>query len=62
MTIAGLAPLLAETSSQANAIKPLVIAVVFGLLNATLLVLLVIPALYVLFDDWGWTRRAPAEA
>ncbi|PRY73093.1 efflux RND transporter permease subunit [Halomonas ventosae] len=61
-TIAGLAPLLAETSSQADAIKPLVIAVVFGLLSATLLVLLVIPALYVLFDDWGWTRRAPAEA
>ncbi|WP_300272472.1 efflux RND transporter permease subunit [Halomonas sp.] len=55
-TIAGLAPLLAETSSQADAIKPLVIAVVFGLLSATLLVLLVIPALYVLFDDWGWTR------
>ncbi|ERS92071.1 hypothetical protein Q671_03545 [Halomonas sp. PBN3] len=32
------------------------IAVVFGLLSATLLVLLVIPALYVLFDDWGWAR------
>ena len=57
-TIAGLAPLLAETSSQADAIKPLVIAVVFGLLSSTLLVLLVIPALYVLFDDWGWTRRS----
>ncbi|SDN92846.1 Multidrug efflux pump subunit AcrB [Halomonas shengliensis] len=56
-TIAGLAPLLAETSSQADAIKPLVIAVVFGLLSATLLVLLVIPALYVLFDDWGWTTH-----
>lgn len=54
-TIAGLAPLLAETSSQADAIKPLVISVVFGLLSATVLVMLVIPALYVLFDDWGWT-------
>ena len=54
-TIAGLAPLLAETSTQADAIKPLVISVVFGLLGATVLVLLVIPALYVLFDDWGWT-------
>ena len=61
-TIAGLAPLLAETSTQADAIKPLVIAVVFGLLSSTVLVLLVIPALYVLFDDRGWTRRAPAEA
>ncbi|MBK1620914.1 acriflavin resistance protein [Lamprobacter modestohalophilus] len=56
-TIAGLAPLLAETSSQADAIKPLVISVVFGLLSATLLVLLVIPALYVLLDDLGLARQ-----
>ncbi|MFO7785534.1 MAG: efflux RND transporter permease subunit [Thermodesulfobacteriota bacterium] len=54
-TIAGLLPLLAETSTQAASIKPLVISVVFGLLTSTVLVLLVIPALYVLFDDWGWT-------
>ncbi len=55
-TIAGLLPLLAETSTQAAAIKPLVISVVFGLLTSTVLVLLVMPALYVLFDDWGWAR------
>jgi multidrug efflux pump subunit AcrB len=55
-TIAGLAPLLAETSSQADSIKPLVISVVFGLLSATVLVLLVIPALYVLLDDLGLAR------
>ncbi len=61
-TIAGLLPLLLETSTQADAIKPLVVSVVFGLLTITVLVLLVIPALYVLFDDWGWTREAPAEA
>ncbi len=60
-TIAGLFPLLLETSTQAAAIKPLVIAVVFGLLSATVLVLVVIPALYVLFDDWGWIR-APKHA
>jgi multidrug efflux pump subunit AcrB len=59
-TIAGLLPLLAETSTQAASIKPLVISVVFGLLAATVLVLLVIPALYVLFDDWGWTREPEA--
>ncbi|MFB6259521.1 MAG: efflux RND transporter permease subunit [Thiohalorhabdaceae bacterium] len=56
-TIAGLLPLLLETSTQADAIKPLVVSVVFGLLTITVLVLLVIPALYVLFDDWGWARR-----
>lgn len=56
-TIAGLLPLLAETSVQAAAIKPLVISVVFGLLTTTVLVLVMIPALYVLFDEWGWTGR-----
>ncbi|MDR9439528.1 MAG: efflux RND transporter permease subunit [Halomonas sp.] len=61
-TIAGLLPLLLETSTQADAIKPLVVSVVFGLLTITVLVLLVIPVLYVLFDDWGWTREPPAEA
>ncbi|NIC06464.1 efflux RND transporter permease subunit [Billgrantia bachuensis] len=67
-TIAGLLPLLAETSTQAATIKPLVISVVFGLLSATVLVLVVIPALYVLFDDWGWlgekrsTAPTPAPA
>lgn len=62
-TIAGLLPLLAETSTQAAAIKPLVISVVFGLASATVLVLLVIPALYVLLEDWGWTRaREPGQA
>lgn len=55
-TVAGLLPLLAETSAQATAVQPLVIAVVFGLLTSTVLVLVVIPALYVIFDDLGWTR------
>lgn len=50
-TTAGLLPLLAETSTQADAIKPLVISVVFGLATSTLLVLFVIPALYVLFAE-----------
>ncbi|WP_440994970.1 efflux RND transporter permease subunit [Arhodomonas sp. SL1] len=61
-TIAGLLPLMFETSTQALAIQPLVIAVVFGLLTTTVLVLLVLPALYVLFDDWGWTRGGNEEA
>jgi multidrug efflux pump subunit AcrB len=60
-TIAGLLPLLAETSTQAASIKPLVISVVFGLLTSTVLVVVVMPALYVLFDDWGWTGKADAR-
>jgi len=55
-TSIGLVPLLAETSTQAASVKLLVISVVFGLLSATVLVVLVIPALYALLDDWGWAR------
>lgn len=55
-TIAGMLPLLAETSAQAAAIQPLVISLVFGLLVSTVLVVLVIPALYVIFDELGWTQ------
>lgn len=56
-TIAGMLPLLAETSTQAAAIQPLVISLVFGLLVSTVLVVVVIPALYVIFDDLGWTQK-----
>ena len=55
-TIAGLLPLLAETSTQAVAIIPLVISVVFGLLVSTVLILILLPALYVILDDWGMSR------
>lgn len=55
-TVAGLLPLLAETSTQAMAVIPLVISVVFGLLVSTLLILLVLPALYTILEDLGWAR------
>lgn len=61
-TILGLAPLLAETSTQAQTVKPLVISVVFGLLSATMLVLLVLPALYAILGDLGGTERRQAGA
>jgi multidrug efflux pump subunit AcrB len=61
-TIMGLVPLLAETSTQAQTLKPLVISVVFGLISATVLVLLVLPALYAILADLGLSRRrASAE-
>jgi multidrug efflux pump subunit AcrB len=50
-TIMGMAPLLLETSTQAQTLKPLVISVVFGLLAATVLILLVLPAFYAVLDD-----------
>ena len=44
-TIAGLTPLLFETSMQAQFLIPMAISISFGLMFATVLVLLVIPAL-----------------
>ena len=55
-TVAGLLPLLAETSTQAMAVIPLVISVVFGLLVSTVLILLALPALYAILEDLGWAR------
>lgn len=55
-TVAGLLPLLAETSTQAMAVIPLVISVVFGLLVSTVLILLALPALYVILEDVGWAK------
>jgi HAE1 family hydrophobic/amphiphilic exporter-1 len=59
-TIAGLLPLLAERSLQAQVLIPLAISIAFGLLSSTLLVLLVVPAMYAIFSDFGWTT-APVQ-
>ncbi|MCC7387473.1 MAG: efflux RND transporter permease subunit [Phycisphaerales bacterium] len=56
-TIAGLLPLMAEQSLQAQVLIPIAISIVFGLLASTLLVLLVLPCLYVLLTDLGLTAR-----
>ncbi|MDY6841876.1 MAG: efflux RND transporter permease subunit [Pseudomonadota bacterium] len=60
-TVAGLLPLLAETSTQAMAVIPLVISVVFGLLVSTLVVLLGLPALYVILEDLGWATSSSSR-
>ena len=54
-TIAGLMPLLLERSLQAQVLIPIAISICFGLLASTLLILLVLPALYVILHDFGWT-------
>ncbi len=53
-TVAGLAPLLFEKSTQAQFLIPMVVTITFGLAFATLLILLFIPAVVTLFD----TNRA----
>jgi multidrug efflux pump subunit AcrB len=50
-TVAGLTPLLAERSSQARQLMPMVISLCFGLIFATVLTLLVVPVLYLLSND-----------
>jgi len=54
-TIAGLFPLLLEKSMQAQILIPLAISIIFGLLATTLLVLLVVPALFSILDDFKVT-------
>jgi len=60
-TIVGLLPLLTETSLQAQVLVPLVTSLAFGLLAATLMILFMIPSLYTIFDDFGWTAKVEEE-
>ena len=52
-TIAGLLPLLMETSTQAQLLIPLVNSLAFGLLAATLSSLFLVPSFFVVLDDFG---------
>ncbi len=65
-TVGGIAPLLAEQSFQAQFLKPMAVAIAFGLLFATALTLLVVPCLLLIGNDlrrivaWVLTGRFPA--
>ena len=65
-TIAGLFPLLLERSFQAQFLIPMAISISFGLLFATLLTLLYVPALYLIIGDIknlfsNWFKRQEGE-
>jgi multidrug efflux pump subunit AcrB len=60
-TIAGLTPLLLEKSMQAQILVPLATSIIFGLLMTTLLVLLVVPALFSILSDFGMTSVKEEE-
>lgn len=51
-TVAGMLPLLLETSLQAQVLIPLVISIAFGLMVSTLLILIVLPCLYTVLQDF----------
>ena len=50
-TMAGLTPILMETSFQAQFLKPMTVSVVFGLVFSTVLILLLVPSLLVIRED-----------
>jgi len=56
-TIVGMSPLLFETSLQAQILIPLATSIVFGIATSTLLVLFVIPCLYSVLEDFGYTEQ-----
>ncbi|GAC28125.1 efflux RND transporter permease subunit [Brumicola pallidula] len=60
-TIAGMAPLLLESSLQAQVLIPLVTSIVFGMLTSTMLVLLVLPAAYGIMEDIGFIELSNEE-
>jgi multidrug efflux pump subunit AcrB len=51
-TVAGLTPLLLEQSLQAQILIPLAASLAFGLASATLAALFLVPAIYVILDDF----------
>ena len=67
-TVLGLTPLMLEQSFQAKFLIPMAISVAFGLMSATVLILLVLPCIIVIVDDlkaaghflWHGRRRTPA--
>ena len=50
-TFLGLAPMIAEKSVQAKFLIPMAISLGFGVLFATFIILLVVPALYMILED-----------
>jgi len=60
-TVFGLLPLMTEQSLQARFLIPMAITIVFGLLSATVIILVVLPCLLMIYEDvkkgvrWVWT-------
>ncbi|MEO0819205.1 MAG: efflux RND transporter permease subunit [Pseudomonadota bacterium] len=64
-TFGGLAPMIFETSLQARFLIPMAVSLGYGIVFATLVVLLLIPALYLIVEDLRWLanpRSRPVEA
>ncbi|NNJ64102.1 MAG: efflux RND transporter permease subunit, partial [Xanthomonadales bacterium] len=58
-TFFGLIPIVLETSLQAQIVIPMAASLAFGILFATVITLFLIPALYMILNDFGtWWREA----
>lgn len=54
-TFFGLAPMLLETSAQAQEVVPMAVSLAFGIVFATVITLLLVPSLYMILEDLaGW--------
>jgi multidrug efflux pump subunit AcrB len=50
-TFGGLAPIILETSDQANNLIPMAISLGFGIVFATSIILVIVPCLYMILED-----------
>ena len=61
-TFIGLAPLMATADISTMMFVPLAISLAFGVLFATVITLLLVPALYLILEDFlGWARAMPGR-
>ena len=60
-TIAGLTPLLLETSLQAQILIPMAASLAFGLTSATIIALFLVPSLYCILNDFNMLGEVTVE-
>ncbi|MFO7613368.1 MAG: efflux RND transporter permease subunit, partial [Bacteroidales bacterium] len=61
-TFGGLAPMIFETSRQARFLIPMALSLGFGIVFATLITLILVPAFYMILEDLrGFTAKAASE-
>ena len=56
-TVAGLLPIMREPSLQAQFLIPMAVSISFGLMFATVLVLVLVPCLYGILAWLGWSQK-----
>jgi len=67
-TFGGLAPMIFETSRQSRFMIPMALSLGFGIIFATVIVLILIPSLVVIMDDiekllrLSWTQKKQTES